>query len=172
MGTLARNALIISVKSKPNSYQVGTNHLWSMKFNFKLRMQNRIFKEQGSFEVFLGKINNQLNGLNTFNISNDKHYHKKYFRKGKAILYSSKKYWRIEPSVPFFIEISHLICNENQTTGLYLKYNTGLKLVHQSINTNSGPLDEVTSGTQTGYHWYLSLDLNSPKKGANHIKNS
>ena len=56
MGTLARNALIILVKSKPNSYQVGTNHLWSMKFNFKLRMQNLIFKEQGSFEVFLGKI--------------------------------------------------------------------------------------------------------------------
>ena len=34
-----------------------------------------------------------------------------------------------ERSVAFHIEISHLICTENQMNGFYMKCNTGLKWV-------------------------------------------
>ena len=33
------------------------------------------------------------------------------------------------PSVSYHIETSYLICAENQMTGFYMKYNTGLKWV-------------------------------------------
>ena len=49
-------------------------------------------------------------------------------------LFSGKIAWKnlFEPSVPFHVETSHLICNANWITGFYMKCNTGLKWVAYS----------------------------------------
>ena len=45
-----------------------------------------------------------------------------------------------QPSVAFLIETSHLFCRAKQITGFYMKRNTGLKWVNNTIQISSTTL--------------------------------